>query len=209
MIMTRRRLLSFSTATLALAAVSSWVTPTRAQQGAGADAGFVQSFGDKLVAVVNGSGSASQKEQELRPLIDGAVDVNTIAQFCLGRFATTATPQQVQEFTQLFHGVLVNNITAKIGDYRGVTFHMTPSSTTMRGSEAYVATVVQRPNDAPINVSWVVSNASGSPKIVDVVAEGTSLRLTQRSDYASYLNHNGNNIDSLLSAMRRQVASGT
>ncbi len=28
---------------------------------------------------------------------------------------------------------------------------------------------------------------SGSPKIVDVIAEGTSLRLTQRSDYASYL----------------------
>ena len=40
-----------------------------------------------------------------------------------------------------------------------------------------------------------------------MVAEGTSLRLTQRSDYSSYLNHNGNNIDSLIGAMRRQIAA--
>ncbi len=65
------------------------------------------------------------------------------------------------------------------------------------------------PNSAPTNVRWVVSTATGTPKIVDVVAEGTSLRLTQRSDYASYMSRNGNNVDALLAAMKRQVASGT
>ena len=102
--------------------------------------------------------------------------------------------------------MLVENITAKIGQYRGVTFRMTDSS--MRGNEAFVGTIVQRPNNAPTNVRWVVSTGSGAPKIVDVVAEGTSLRLTQRSDYASYLSHNGNNVDALISAMRRQVSAG-
>ena len=148
-----------------------------------------------------------QKEQQIRPLIDQAVDVDAIARFCLGRFVSTATPPQLTEFTRLFHGVLVNNITSKIGEYRGVTFHMT--ETTMRGGEAYVGTTVQRPNNAPTNVHWVVSTTTGAPKIVDVVAEGTSLRLTQRSDYASFLSHNANSIDSLLAAMRRQVANGT
>jgi len=51
-----------------------------------------------------------------------------------------------------------------------------------------------------------VSNPASSPKIIDVVAEGTSLRLTQRQDYASYLSHNNENIDSLINAMRQQVA---
>ena len=46
-------------------------------------------------------------------------------------------------------------------------------------------------------------------EIVDVIAEGTSLRLTQRSDYSSYLSHNGNSIDSLLSAMKRQTANNS
>jgi phospholipid transport system substrate-binding protein len=166
---------------------------------------FVQDFGSKLVDVVNGPGSLSDKEQRLRPLIDHAVDVDAIAHFCLGRYVSVASPQQVAEFTNLFHAVLVSNITSKIGDYRGVTFRMAESS--MRGSEAFVGTVVTRPDNAPTNVRWVVSMATGAPKIVDVVAEGTSLRLTQRSDYSSYLSHNGNNVDTLISAMRRQVAA--
>ena len=175
-------------------------------QDAGA-AAFVQGFGNQLVAVVNGDGSLQDKQSRVRPLIDQAVDVDTIAKFCLGRFASTSTPQQVGEFTRLFHGVLVNNITSKIGEFRGVTFRL--ADTSLRGNEAYVGTVVQRPNTAPTNVRWVVSTANGSPKIVDVVAEGTSLRLTQRSDYASFLSRNGNNVDALLAAMRRQVSSGT
>ncbi len=191
-----------------VSAAAACVLASSAARAQGSDAGaFVQSFGNQLVAVVNGSGALPEKEQRLRPLIDKAVDVDTIARFCLGRFVNTSTPQQLADFTQLFHGVLVNNITSKIGEYQGVTFKM--GNTEMRGAEAYVATVVQRPNTAPTNVRWVVSTATGAPKIVDVVAEGTSLRLTQRSDYASFLSHNGNNVDALLAAMRRQVANGT
>ena len=201
MTFTRRAFLAGS-ATLAglLSAPRAWA------QDASVASGFIQSFGSQLVAVVNGDGPLPEKEQRLRPLIDSAVDVDTIARFCLGRYVTVATPQQLAEFTRLFHAVLVDNITSKIGEYRGVTFRMSDSS--VRGSEAFVGTVVQRPNAAPTNVRWVVSTASGSPKIVDVVAEGTSLRLTQRSDYSSYLGRNGNSLDSLIAAMRRQIASG-
>ena len=203
MMLSRRVLLASAAAALVLGSLPG---PGARAQGNGA-ASFVEGFGTQLVAVVNGDGSLAEKEQRVRPLIDKAVDVDAIARFCLGRFAATSSPQQLAEFTQLFHGVLVNNITSKIGEYRGVTFKM--GETAMRGSEAYVGTVVQRPSTAPTNVRWVVSTETGAPKIVDVVAEGTSLRLTQRSDYASFLGHNGNNVDALIAAMRRQVASGT
>lgn len=166
---------------------------------------FVRDFGARLVNVVNGEAPLAEKQQALRPLIDHDVDVDAIARFCLGRYVTTATPAQIAEFTKLFHMVLVENITSKIGEYRGVSFRMTTTST--RGGETLVGTVVQRPNNAPNNVQWVVSTASGTPKIIDVVAEGTSLRLTQRSDYASYMARNGSNVEVLISAMRKQLAS--
>jgi phospholipid transport system substrate-binding protein len=203
MILTRRRLLASATVVAAFAAFAK--TGAHAQEAAATT--FIQTFGNKFVAVVNGSGSLAEKEQQIRPLIDQAVDVDAIARFCLGRFVSRATPAQLVEFTRLFHGVLVNNITTKIGEYRGVTFRM--GETVVRGDETFVGTVVQRPYQEPTNVRWVVSSASGSPKIVDVVAEGTSLRLTQQSDYASFLSHNGNDIASLLAAMKRQVANGT
>ncbi len=192
---------------LVLGAFGSLLTlaplPGHAQQQA--SQAFIDTFGTKLVGVVNGEGSLAEKQKMLRPLIDQAVDVDGIARFCLGRFANTATPQQLSEYTRLFHDVLVDNITSKIGEFRGVSFRMT--ETTERDGDAYVGTIVTRPNQAPTDVRWVVSTASGAPKIVDVIAEGTSLRLTQRSDYASFLSHHGYDVNALVNAMRQQVNS--
>jgi phospholipid transport system substrate-binding protein len=42
-----------------------------------------------------------------------------------------------------------------------------------------------------------------------VIAEGTSLRLTQRQDYASFLSHNGNSIPALIAAMHQQVSQNS
>jgi phospholipid transport system substrate-binding protein len=197
--LTRRALLLLTVATVGLAATG---VPAFAEADAGA---FVQGFGKRLTDVVNGEGSLPEKEQRLRPLIDSSVDVDAVARFCLGRFAANSTPQQVAEFTRLFHAVLINNISSKVGEYRGVSF--TVGNANVRGNETVVSSVVTRPNNAPNNVQWIVNMAGSSPKIVDVVAEGTSLRLTQRSDYASFLSQHGNNVDTLLAAMRAQIAS--
>ena len=69
-----------------------------------------------------------------------------------------------------------------------------------------VSTTVVRPNNPPTAVDWIIANPTTSPKIIDVVAEGTSLRLTQRQDYASYLTHNNNNVDALIAAMKNQIS---
>ena len=191
---------------LAFAAASSLLAPLRfalAQSTEKASA-FVKSTGDQLVAVVNGPGSAAAKRAEMTTILNTAVDVDGIAKFCLGRFWRTASSAQQTQYVKLFHEVLVTNITAKLGEYKGVTFTMGRSKP--QDDEAVVSTVVDRPNNPPTAVDWIISNPSGDPKIIDVVAEGTSLRLTQRQDYASYLSHNNNNVDALISAMKNQIA---
>ena len=105
---------------------------------------------------------------------------------------------------KLFHEVLVTNITAKLGEYQGVTFTMGRSRA--QDDEAIVSTTVVRPNNAPTAVDWIIANPASQPKIIDVVAEGTSLRLTQRQDYASYLSHNNGSVDALLAGMKNQIS---
>jgi phospholipid transport system substrate-binding protein len=178
--------------------------PACAQGGADRAAAFVKTVGEKLVGVVNGAGSDTEKRQEMSQIINTSVDVDGIGRFCLGRFWRQATPDQQKDYLMLFHEVLITNITSKLGDYKGVTFTMGRSRP--QDEEAVVSTVVDRPNNPPTAVDWIISDPTSSPKIVDVVAEGTSLRLTQRSDYASYLVHNNNNVSALIAAMRQQVA---
>jgi phospholipid transport system substrate-binding protein len=198
LILTRRAVLTGAAALVALSLVA--VRPATAQQ-AQADT-FVKSFADRLISVVNGPGSSSAKQQALAPLIDSSVDVAAIARFCLGRFWASATPSQQQVYTQLFHQVLLNNISGHLGEYKGVSFTMTGSHA--QGNDTLVGTIINRPNAPPANVQWVV-RTGGDPKVLDVVAEGTSLRLTQRQDYASYLTRHGENIDALIAALKRQL----
>jgi phospholipid transport system substrate-binding protein len=193
------------TAAAWLLPAAQWLTwPAQAQGATDKASALIKSIGDQLVSVVNGPGGERDKRVRLTEIIDSGVDVDGVARFCLGRFWRTASPEQQRRYMELFHQVLVNNITSKIGDYRGVRFQM--GRTQRRDDDAVVSTVVERPNNPPTNVDWIVSSPASDPKIVDVVAEGTSLRLTQRQDYAAYLSHNNNNIDALINAMREQVA---
>ncbi len=193
----RRHILTLA----AMSALSGF--PVRAQTTDKA-AAFVKTTGDKLVAVVNGPGAASAKRAQMTQVINTDVDVDGIGRFCLGRYWRLATPEQQKQYLTLFHEVLVTNITSKLGEYQGVTFVMGHSKA--QEEEAVVSTTVVRPNNGPTAVDWIIATPTTQPKIIDVVAEGTSLRLTQRQDYASYLSHNNNNIDALIAAMKTQVS---
>jgi len=198
--LTRRALLA---APLAALLVAQLARPALAQAQGGAS-GLVKSTGDALVNIVNGPGTATEKKPRLRQVVEASVDVEEIGRFSLGRYWRSATPEQQKQYSALFHDVLLTNITAKLGEYQGVSFTMGTTQTHDDGE--HVMTVVVRPNNPPTNVAWVVANSGGRPKIIDVIAEGTSMRLTQRSDYASYLSRNGGNVQSLIDAMRAQIA---
>jgi phospholipid transport system substrate-binding protein len=200
----RRQVLTLAAATAVMVCGPGVLRDAWAQPSSDQATAFVKNTGDKLVAVVNGAGSQVDKRRALTQIIDGTVDVDGVARFCLGRFWRTASADQQKRYVELFHQVLVTNITSKLGEYQGVRFTMNRSRS--QDEDEIVSTVVERPNNPPTNVDWVISSPSNAPKIIDVIAEGTSLRLTQRSDYASFLAHNNSNIDALINAMRQQVA---
>jgi phospholipid transport system substrate-binding protein len=164
---------------------------------------FIDKTAKALVDVVNGAGATAEKQEALKTIIETSVDGPGVARFSLGRFWRTATPQQQTEFISLFEKALVANLGGKLGDYRGVTYALL--GTRRQGEDIIVASTVTRPGNQPNKVDWVVSRGTGSPKIVDVVVEGTSLRLTQRSDYSAYLASHGNDVQALIDAIRQQV----
>jgi phospholipid transport system substrate-binding protein len=195
----RRMLLALS-----VAAPAGIIRPVRAQSDGDRAAAFVRTTGDKIVAVMRGAGSPDDKRRILGPIIDASIDVDGVAKFCLGRFWRTATPDQQKRYTDLFHKVLIGNIASKLGEYQDV--RLTIGRSQPRDDSDVVATTLERPNNPPTTVEWVVADAARNPKVIDVIAEGTSLRLTQRSDYSAYLTRNNNDVDALINAMHQQLA---
>ena len=200
--MTTRRV--FLAAGPAVFAAVMLAAPVRAADPDSATA-FVDGMLRELLAIANGGQPVAVKRDALARIIEEKVDLDAVARFCLGRFWRSATPQQQGDYSQLFRHVLIRNISEKVGEYEGVTYAL--GRTVARGYDIVVGTVVNRPGNAPNKVEWVVET-EGPPKVIDVIAEGTSLRLTQRSDYSAYLSRNGNSVQALIDALRQQAAAG-
>lgn len=194
---TRRALLGL----LALASLA----PAQAQVDTARAAAFIQAAGDELVAAINNPGLGPAARQErVAAILRRSVDIEAVGRFVLGRFWRVATPAEQQEYLRLFEESLIRNLAGRFGEYQGVRFAMGRTQSRTE-DDALVSTVVTRPNSAAFNLDWRVADVGGQPRIVDLIAEGTSLRLTQRSEYSSVIQRGGGQVASLLTAMRAQA----
>ena len=165
---------------------------------------FIRDSAGALVAIANGAGSSQEKHRQIAEVLDRSVDLEGIARSCLGRFWRTATQEQQLQYTTLSRDLLVTKIADHIGEYHGV--RLTMGAVRAGADGEIVATTVERPGAPADEVDWVVSNATSSPRIVDLLAEGTSMRQTQSSDFIAYLASHQYDINNLIQGLRQKIA---
>jgi phospholipid transport system substrate-binding protein len=168
-------------------------------------ASFIQATGEELVAVLNSDAPVATRREQVAAILRRAVDVEGTGRFILGRWWRVATPEEQREYLNLFEQTLIRNLSARFGDFQGVRF-IVGRSQGRSEDDVLVTTTVERPQAATVTLDWRVAEVGGQPRIVDLVAEGASLRLTQRSEYSSVITRSGNRISALLDAMRDQIA---
>jgi phospholipid transport system substrate-binding protein len=182
--------------------------PARAQQMEIARAAaFIQTTGEELVAAINDrSDSAAERRAKVAAILKRAVDVEGVGRFILGRWWRTATAAQQAEYLQLFEDVLIRNLSSRFGEFQGLRFALGRSQSRTE-EDVLVNTLVERPGTPAFALDWRVAEIGGQPRVVDVIAEGTSLRLTTRSEYSSVITRGGNNVSALNAALRQQIST--
>jgi phospholipid transport system substrate-binding protein len=182
-------------------------TPSQAQQMDIARAtAFVDKAGQDLVNAINDPRlNLAQRRDRVASILRTAIDIEGTGRFILGRYVRQASPAELQDYVKLFDEVIIRNLSARFGEYRGVKFSLGRSQQRTE-EDALVSTLVERPNTPAFTLDWRVAEVNGRPKVVDVIAEGTSLRLTTRSEYAAVIQRNGGRVAALLDAMRGQIA---
>ena len=198
MTIARRPFLAALLAAAPVARAAAQIDPNRATA-------FIQATGQELVDVLNSNLPAQARRERVAAILRRAVDIEGTGRFILGRWWRTASAAEQQEYLQLFEATLIRNLAGRFGEYQGVRFTLGRSQQRTE-DDVLVTTVVERPNSGPINLDWRVGDVGGQPKIVDLVAEGTSLRLTQRSEYSAVVQRGGNQVGALLNAMRQQLS---
>jgi len=167
---------------------------------------FVGKAGQELVNAINDPRlNQTQRRDRVASILRNAIDIEGTGRFILGRYVRQASPAELQDYNKLFDEIIIRNLSARFGEYRGVKFSLGRSQQRTE-EDALVSTLIERPNNPSFTLDWRVADINGQPKVVDVIAEGTSLRLTTRSEYAAVIQRNSGRVASLLDAMRGQIA---
>ena len=166
---------------------------------------FIQRTGRELGALVAANPDPAARRDRLASFLDRVVDVDGLARFCLGRYWQAATPAQRTEYRRLFRIVLANSVASRLGAATAGVAQVQTGRPEWKSDEISVPTLVERPNNRPNRVVWFVVPAGDSYRIVDVAAEGISLRQTQRSDYTAFLSRNNGDLAALLRALEQQA----
>jgi phospholipid transport system substrate-binding protein len=202
--MQRRTLLALpaAAATLALA----WPRTGHAEIDPARAAAFVRDAGNELVAAINDTRSnVATRRDKVAAVLRRTVDIEGTGRFILGRYVRQASPAELADYNRLFDDIIVRNLSARFGEYRGVRFSLGRSQQRTE-EDVLVNTIIERPNQPAFSLDWRVAEVGGQPRVVDVIAEGTSLRLTTRSEYSAVIQRNGGRVAALLDAMRNQIA---
>lgn len=165
---------------------------------------FVSTLGEQAIQVLGPSVPLPQRVARFRQLFHNDFDVAGIGQFVLGRYWRAATPQEQQEFLQLFQEYIVRAYATRLAEYGGEPFRVTGARP--NGVETVVSSEIIRPNGGRIVVDWFLIGLGGGYKITDVYVGGVSMKVTQRDEFASIIARNGGQVGALLAQLRQKLA---
>ena len=162
---------------------------------------------EALKLATNTSLSSSDRRQAIAKILNQGFDMPWIARFVLGRNWRRANPKQRKEYLDLFQAIIEHTYSRQFTDYSGQKISVVGHKIGKR-KYVFVLSRIYDPNQSNINISvnWRLIPDGSSFKIVDVVIEGVSMGVTQRNEYASVLQRNGNSISALIEAMRQSLA---
>lgn len=144
-----------------------------------------------------------QRDASLRALFEKYFDGDASAVFALGRYRVMATPQQQQEYFRLYEAYTVRTFGTRLSQIGTAPFRVTGGRSS--GRQALVSSEITRSDGSRIELVWSLISRHGNFKIADLSIGGQSLRVTQREDFAQWIQNNGGRFDALLAVMRQQL----
>ncbi|RMF07805.1 MAG: ABC transporter substrate-binding protein [Alphaproteobacteria bacterium] len=157
------------------------------------------------------------RRAELKALMLEEVAVAYIAKLSLGRHGKPhpgmseaerqAFDAQLEEYQALFPDFLFEKMyDLVLSKFKDATVEVT-GATPIRKTDIYVHTTIHRPGAEPVLADWRVrTTPEGKLKIIDVKAEGVSMTITQRDDFASIIG-GSRDLGKVLAHMRAQIAA--
>ena len=190
--------------------IALWIPiETYGEEGSGIRAEqFIEVLSSEALTLATDTTLTSRDRlSKISKLLSEGFDMPWIARFILGRNWRNASQNEREEYSSLFKTILEHSYSRQFTDYSGQKIVILGHKLGRR-DYVFVRSRIFDPerSNIHIDVNWRLVPAGNSFKIVDIVIEGVSMAVTQRNEYASVLQRNGNSIPALINAMRKSLA---
>jgi phospholipid transport system substrate-binding protein len=161
---------------------------------------LVEQVAGEITRIINSGQSENTMIRDFERMMVRYGDMPTIAQSVLGPPARSATASQLSAFAEAFQGYMARKYGRRFREFLGGTVTVTGAQDTGRYIEVLANVTI--PGDAPFEVRFRVWDRSGRPLFIDLLIEGVSLVISERSEIGSLLDRNGGSVDATTAALR-------
>lgn len=126
----------------------------------------------------------------LDPVIASHFDTPLIVKVILSRYWDEISAEQKQNFIKVFHKLSVSTYASRFDEYNGEKFVEIAQEPLKKG-RVLVKTELQRTDDKPVKLDYLMQEDNGHWLIISVIADGVNDLSLKRAEYAAVIKDKG------------------
>ena len=167
---------------------------------------FVQSTVNRASAILTKSISREDKMSELKLIAKDTVDIRGIGLYTLGSFRKNLSENEKNEYSDLFENYFLKTFSSRLSEYTNPKIEVKDKKVLNKNYTIVNSVLVGTSERPEVKIDWrIYTKNVDNPLIRDLIIEGLSLVRTQKEEFASILNSNNGDINSLFKVLKEFV----
>jgi len=167
---------------------------------------FVQSTVNRASEVLAKNISKEDKINKLKLIAKDTVDIRGIGFYTLGSFRKNLSENQKNEYLDLFEDYFLKSFSSRLSEYTNPKIEVQNKKVLSKNYTIINSLLVGTSERPEVKIDWrIYTKNPDNPLIRDLIIEGLSLVRTQKEEFASILNSNDGEINSLFKVLEEFI----
>jgi phospholipid transport system substrate-binding protein len=163
---------------------------------------FIQSTVNRASQILSKNISKDEKINELKLIAKETVDIRGVSVYSLGSASENLDDSQKKKYFDLFENYFLKSFSSRLSEYTNPKIEVRDKKVINKNYTIVNSFLISTPERPEVKIDWrVYTKNSESPLIRDLIIEGLSLARTQKEEFASILNSNDGDINSLFKTL--------
>jgi phospholipid transport system substrate-binding protein len=163
---------------------------------------FVQSTVNRASKLLSDNITREEKIKQLQLIAKDTVDINGIGFYSLGAARKNLNDSDKKKYSVLFEKYFLKSFASRLAEYTNPEIDVYAKEVLNKNYTIVKSTLKGTDERPEINIDWrIYTKKPEKPLIRDLIIEGLSLARTQKEEFASVLNTNNGDINSLFKTL--------